>query len=357
MPKNQRETDDTEEQEFESMPHLAAGDLIMPPQDDFSLGTSSFDVNTGDSGTVKSPLMAPQMATGADPSGTGPKPATVTHPTALAEKASNAPPMPGMPADVTPDELERYLQRAKQSYGQYGAGPQLDTAMGLIKSRTGPLSSLANAGAGFADALMQGVARAGNPGFQKNLQDRQQGVYNDVTGAVKGAHDTAQGDIKADIELDSKNPASPMSRAVQKAYASTLIAAGIPKDQVQNVSADLAGDISAKRITLEDALARMKLENTYRMGELNLQGLTAQANIANQQATRRESAAGKLADRGLWRRSADYLTGNPATKALEGEITAGTTGTFEPDVMRFAQTHNITPEQAKAIKDKRSGGQ
>jgi hypothetical protein len=289
-----------------------------------------FSVNTGDSDTLKgmpiAPPVAPDMATNADPNGSGPKPATVTSPDALTVKASNPTALPGMPPDVTPDELSRYITGQKQEIEKYGPEQQLSTEQALIKARTGPGMSLANAGAGFADALMQGVARAGNPGFQEKLQGQENQMASEVSGAVKGAHETALQDVESSLKLDAKNPASPLSRAYQKSYAPTLIAAGIPRDQIQNMSGDLISDVAEKRITLADALARIKLENQYRMGELDLQRLMAGANITNQRAQRKEEAAKTLAGRGAVRRAVDALTGNPATKALEDEMTSGTTG-------------------------------
>lgn len=313
--------DDEEEQLVpEEVPHLADGGLL-----------DSFSVDGGDSDTLKglplnpAAVPVPQMATPADPAGNGPKPAVVSHPTALEDKASNPSVLPGMPADVTPDELERYLGRAKDSYQKYGADQQMDASRALLQARFSPGSSIANAGAGFADALMQGVAGAGNPGFQKNMQDRQQQAFADTTGAMKNAHDTAMGDTKANMEIDSKDPESPLSRASQKAYASTLIAAGIPKDAVGSMSADLISDVGAKRITLADALARIALEHEYKMGELGIQGAQLHATVANQQAQRKSDAAKALEGRGVWRRVTDKVTGNPATKALEQELTPGAT--------------------------------
>lgn len=313
-------TDMPNEPQFAPMPHLADGGLL-----------DSFSVDGGGSDTLKglpmnpAAIPPPQLATDADPSGSGPKPAVLTNPSALTEKAQQSIALPGMPAGVTPDELERIINTSKEAYKGYGAGPQMDLSNKLLAQQHSPGMSLAKAGAGFADALMQGVARAGNPGFQKNLQDEQQSLYANSTSAMKNAHDTSLQDVNANMALDAKDPHSTISKTAQKAYASTLEAAGIPKQALPFMSADLIGDIGTKNITLMDDRQKMMLEQAYRMAGLDIQAAQLKATIANNAAQRRSEAAKALSGRGMIRRAGDVITGNPATKTLEDELTAGTT--------------------------------
>lgn len=339
-------TDETNDREFEPMPHLADG------------GIADFDVNTGDSDTLKGmPInpaaVPPQVASGqANPAPAAPAPATMAAPTALQAKAANPRPLPGMPADVTADELEGYLNKQRSSIEKYNPDRQYDQEMSMLKTRTGLPMSLAHAGSTFADALMQGVARAGNPGFEQNLENREKEIGDEATGALERARKGTMEQVEAEQKIDMQDPKSSISNAYQQTFGPIFAKMGYNPADVSKMNAAQIGTAADLGVRYADAQTQMELKKAM----LQVQTLTAMATMQNQKAERVADAAKTLEGRGLFKRGLDYVTGNPATTALEKELQGGTTG-FAPDELKFAKMHNLSPEQAKAILDKRKGAQ
>lgn len=228
----------------------------------------------------------PQLATGADPSGTGPKPAPVAAPNALTQKASAPKALPGMPPDVTPDELERYLGRQRQSIEKYGPDRQFDQEMSSLRARTSPGMALAGAGATFADGIMQGVARAGDPGFSRQQQDQVNQVSGEAAGALERARKGSGEQVEAEQKIDAIDPKSVLSQAYQKAFAPIFVQMGYNPKSVGSMPASQIQTLADLGVRYADAQTQLALKKAM----LEVQTLTAQANISNQQSQRHEEA-------------------------------------------------------------------
>lgn len=128
----------------------------------------------------------------------------------------------------------------------------------LLKSR----SSLGNVGAqalgGFADAIMQGVARAGNPGFQDRITANQEAKFKDAAQILPNLKKNTTEDLAANRALDKVDPMSAVSQHVQSLYGPVGKRLGVPtagatQDQIENL---LTTGLGIKKADAESDLAK-----------------------------------------------------------------------------------------------------
>lgn len=91
------------------------------------------------------------------------------------------PPEPPSDSDVLRDEkiepsdpglqLSNYIKAEQAKTSKYGAADQAKVMEGIDKESNSWGNTIGRMGTGFADAIMQGVAQAGNPGFKKQFDD------------------------------------------------------------------------------------------------------------------------------------------------------------------------------------------
>ena len=230
--------------------------------------------------TVPAPM--PQLPPQAPPQEVLPPPAPI--------QKKLSPKLPGMPEDMTADEIEPYLNTQKQSLNKYGPEAQMDLQNRSLTQRNNIPNSLVSGAKGFADALMMGVAGAGNPGWQQSFENRQDRQAAEQQGTLERAGQANLQRTESGMKLDSMNPKSAISKSAQRAYESTLIDAGVPKSMIPAMSASLIGDVAAKRITLADAIAKVNLENTWKKAEVGQRGQQITAQIENEKSQRERDA-------------------------------------------------------------------
>lgn len=325
----------------DTMPHLADGD--------FSLG-NDFDVNTGDSSTLKGvPLNAaavPPVAPQADPIPKAPV-APVPAPPASPAPAVNQKPLPGMPASVTPDDIEKYLGAQKQAIEKYSPDRQFASEQNDMKWMTGLPMGLAHAGATFADGLMQGVARAGNPGFAKAIDERNASVAAARAAALERARKGTMEQVDAEQKIDMNDPNSTLSKVHQQAFASIFSRMGYDPKAVMKMPASQINTVADLGVRYADAQTQLELKKA--LLEVNL--LTAKATMANQQAERQEKE--KEIQKGAaedtlkgskipfvgpshsQKQNASQVLANMATGQTEG-VSAGKTPTFASEAQAEA---------------------
>lgn len=171
----------------------------------------------------------------------------------ISSMAPPARPLPGMPPSVTPDAVAATLsQKPPQAPPAYGADQQLALEQELTKRRNGFIPTIANAGAGFADALMQGVARAGPGNFQSSLQNRLDKNDESIRSGMKDYRTGKAGEQKLAMESAEKDPTSPISRMAQKAAAPLFKSMGMTDEEIANIPASLTAEAQTKRLSLED---------------------------------------------------------------------------------------------------------
>jgi len=258
------------------------------------------------------------------------------------------PPAPAAPP-VAPvgnaDDITKYIGQQKQQLGNYGPEQQMAVSKNLLGAQNSTQGRVANAGAGLADALMQGVARAGNPGFQQNLQNRQQAQAGTQMEALKGAREANVQNVGANEKLDAQDPASPLSASKRAQNGPILTAMGFnPKTIGQMSAADmdttmnLLKDFRGK--DLEVAVARMKAQiEANQLHETSRHNVAEEANKSKELAQTgahqtaeeglkgQEIGAGELeksAAEPLMSRLAGMVGMNPAGKALQDQALEGT---------------------------------
>ena len=236
-------------------------------------------------------------------------------------------PLPGMPQGVTAESPFFAAQKAERS--RYGPEQQQAVEQALTKSRTGFLPNLANAGAGFADALMQGVARAGPSNFQANLQAQTDKTQEGIRGASERYYTGKQAERQDELKASENDPASPLSRIAQKAAMPTLKALGMSDEEIAGIPASLAAQAQTNRLSLEEI--RAKAEETRALREQT--GLYQQGMLENtrrgQAASEKNTAAGRQFDaaKGLssrpWYQKATELIPplkSEATKVMQEQL-------------------------------------
>jgi hypothetical protein len=271
-----------EEKEAEMMPGFAKG-TILP--DDFRLD-NPFSVDGGGSSTIKSPPLPPAPV--ADP--VAPQPlAPVPAPKAPAQIAQAMPQkaLPGMPPSVTPETLKTYLDQKRGAMDKYSADKQFDIENRNLDKRRGMGFGIANAASTFADGIMQGVARAGNPGFADALNKRVEGLGADEAAIFERARKNTSDETDAKSKVDYQDPSSTMSQMYQEAFGPIFQKMGYKPESVMKMPASQIANIATLGIQYEDAQSQQELKKAM----LGLQGITAKANITNQEETRKQQAA------------------------------------------------------------------
>ena len=86
-------------------------------------------------------------------------------------------------------QAQDYIQGQKEAYNQYGPEQQLALQQALQQKYGGLQGKGSVALGGLADAIMQGVARAGNPGFEEKIIGQQQANIKQATEAMQKARE------------------------------------------------------------------------------------------------------------------------------------------------------------------------
>ncbi len=146
-------------------------------------------------------------------------------------------PLPGMPPGVSPDEIEGYLGKQRGQLAKYGADDQMAQQARINMSRNSLPYQVADAGKGFADALMTGVARAGNPNWQGQFEQQQNEAGNQNLATMRGANEANLKQTEAGMNLDKMDAKSTLSKSSQQTYAPLFQKLGYPPEAINKMSA------------------------------------------------------------------------------------------------------------------------
>lgn len=269
--------------------------------------------------------------------------------------------LPGMPPTVTPDDLTPYLALQKQQTQRFGP----DETIALQKSLNDRQDSFANrltSGAkGFADALMMGVARAGNPGFQQAYDQGEQQFAQNQMATLKDARDANFKQVESGMTIDRMDPNSPASRSSQQAYAPLVAKLGYPPEALKGMSAanidntlQLMAAYGGKEIEAMIKEYELAIERA-RLGQANAKAQSEKEIAAENQ---RIQAAKDLSGQKEPSKFFGLFGGGPTdasekgTQYLEEKLDAAD---ITPDVAEYAKKHGITPQKALEIKRARGG--
>lgn len=254
--------------------------------------------------------------------------------------------------------ISDYLGQQKQQIGgQYGPEQQMAVSNDILQRQNGLQGRLANAGTGLADALMQGVARAGPSNFQSNLQNRQNQQGQMQLETLKNAQAGNLQNIEAKQKLDAMDPNSAQSKAAQASQGLFLSALGFDPKTISKMSASQIPEAisTIKDLGIKDrelAVAKFKAQI-----EANQLAETSRHNRAEEGVKGQEIKTGELeksATEPFLSRVAQnipFLNLNPAGKALQNEALAGRTPPApHPDddkAIAWAQANPTDPRAAK----------
>lgn len=159
-------------------------------------------------------------------------------PAAVAQvPATPSPKLPGMPPNISPVDFEKYLGKQRGQVDRFGADQQM-AQQDAINQRRNSFGYKATEGLkGFADALMMGVARAGNPGFQSQFTNQENQQAADQMNTLRGANESNLKSTEAKMTMDKMNPNSQLSKSAQQSYAPLFEKLGYPANKIQGMSA------------------------------------------------------------------------------------------------------------------------
>lgn len=185
-----------------------------------------------------SPQIAPPVA---PPTMSTPAPvATPPPPTAAAPQMAAPAPrpiqLPGMPANIGPSDIEAYLGQQKTALNKYGPEQQMELQKSLNARRDSLGYKATDAGKGFADALMMGVAGAGNPGWQNEFHNQENLQNKEQMDTLRAADESQTKKVESGMTLDQMNPNSPLSKEAQATYGPLFQKLGYPAGKLNGMS-------------------------------------------------------------------------------------------------------------------------
>lgn len=253
-----------------------------------------FDVDMGDTDTFK--------LNGLVPRGTNAPPPTVAPPPALPPAGAQTPAVSGgvpPPPRPTPTDAS-FREQASRITG--GVTPESIQALldDVIQQGKNAQWGAGIAGIGDAIASVGGV----QPGHMRNAEEQIE-KNKELQLKTQGDKATAGKEQYAlTRQLEADDPNSPFSKTSQKTYGPDLVAMGLRQDEVDKMPASMINDLFAKKVTLEEAKARIAQEGAYQKGMLE-----------NAQAQTQAAAAKALEDRGIVKRAMDMIPGTAGNKA------------------------------------------
>jgi len=262
------------EEPEQEMPQMARGGMVDP----FSMD-DPYSVEGGASSTVKTPPLPPPAAAAMPP--VAPAQAPMDQKPMMAAPVAPKKPLPGMPAGVTPDDLKGYLDKQRSAIGKFDPSAQYDREMSMQNARSGIVPRLAQAAATFA-----------GPEYAKANNDRWDQAINQSAGSFERAREGTMKQVSANQEIDFMDPSSTMSKLYQQTFAPIFAKMGYDPADVAKMPASKISTIASLGIQFEDAQSQQELKRAM----LGLQGMTAKANILNQQEQRKQTASKERVD-------------------------------------------------------------
>lgn len=147
--------------------------------------------------------------------------------------------------------VDQYYDQQHQQANQYSPADQAALQQQLLAQRQSLGSRGAQALGGFADALMQGVARSGNPGFKQGIVDQQDKAIQQAQSILPEARQANLQNLKVNEDIDKTNPTSAVSQYVQRLYGPLNKTLGLPQglgneEQLGNITKTAAEVEKAK---------------------------------------------------------------------------------------------------------------
>ncbi len=186
----------------------------------------------------------------------------------------------------SPQDLEGYIASQTAQIDKYGPEQEKAVMDSIVKGRGSLGRGVSHAGATFADALMQGVAGAGNPGFAKNLDENQARVDEMRLKEPQVEQAMNAQNMGAKEKLAGMTSSSPLGASMTAPLAAFFKRVGVPESEIPKMLANPAAargvvEPFAAVMTAED---KMKMETMLRQLELGQRDEQIRGTLANQEA-------------------------------------------------------------------------
>lgn len=206
---------------------------------------------------------------------------TMPHPQIpTAAPMARTPQLPGMPPTMNPSDIASYLGKQGQSLEKFGPDKQMALQQQLNARKDSLGYKSGDALSGFADALMQGVSRAGNSNFKGQYETQENQYAQDQMNTLRGANEAQGKNTEAKMTLDKMNPNSVLSKTAQGTYAPLFQELGYPPGKLNGMSA----------ANIDNALQLMavyggkEIEAKIKKYELDIERTRTEAALANTQS-------------------------------------------------------------------------
>ena len=242
-----------------------------------------------------------------------------------------APEAPSLPVQA-PNPINSYLDTQKQQLSKFGPEQQLELSNKLVNDRQSFPQKGAVALGGIADALSR--VGGGNSNYMGSIQDQQNRLAGEQTSALEKAGTQNLARSESQMKLDQMDPRSPLSQTLQKAWGSLLSQNGFTPEQVAQMPASAIAALTGQSVEQAKAKAEAQLAaaslglNKQKAGEevrhnVEQEGIAkaGQTQSAEEKDTARKLEAAKtLSGRGMFKKAADAMFGDPGTKVLEQQL-------------------------------------
>lgn len=198
---------------------------------------------------------------------------------------------------LQPDELTPYLKGQESQVDQFGPEKQAALMQHLQQGYKSPGNILAKGGATFADALMQGVARAGNPGNLQAINENENRSMDRAADMGKNLNAQKLQAIKEKMGLESQSAKTPLggSHAAAAQFLAKQVFPNIKPAQLQAIGQNpqALSAILGPGVDLQKALAEVESSKQFRMAQLDLQSAGLEQTGQHQKAEENIAQQGK----------------------------------------------------------------
>jgi hypothetical protein len=258
-------------------------------------------------------------------------------PPAVATPPAAAPAQPAPPAAPTD---AAYEGQANKIMG--GVTPEMlqQLAQKFARPTAGQAVGMGVAGIGDAIASIGGR----EPGHMKQAEERFQKNRELQMGVPEKMAALGKEKFGLTETLQAKDPNSPYSKVIQNSERPNLKAIGWTDKQISKAPAVAVQDAVKNGLTYADTQAKYGLEKAIHEETIGLQKSQLENTKQYQKGQQDiERTNARLA--------------HPVMSLIDNLRGGGGAKQYAPDVTAYAQKHGITPDQAQAIKNKRTGGQ
>lgn len=218
-------------------------------------------------GSDSSPDLAPQPMGGPStpPAGGGNPPPP---PTDTVQESKIADSHPGLQQD----DLLPYIREQQGEMGRFGPDEQKAVMDSIYREQNSLGTKIGRAGSSFSDAIMQGVARAGNPGFRSAYDANLNEKHRMQAGVVPQLNQLNRANLKEKMALEGLSGSTPLGKSQAPALTQFLSSMGTPPDKIQEIlkypqaARGVLDSYSAYMSNSEKA----EIENDIKMIELQL---------------------------------------------------------------------------------------